>query len=212
MPQPLPDTPTLLTSRFNAHLTFNVLNTVQGFLLEKDAEGAFELVSCYSRLLHKMLINGRLDIPLKEEIETIQDYLQIERMRADGGFSFSVETDPLLNNLIFPKSLMVSFVENAIKHGIRKLNGIGWIQVSAKSTSNPDAGEGKTSIISIRNLAPAKINGYAHDHQTVHGHELAYGLLEAYMDRTGQEITIEVREYPAEGGLLEVEVEITIKN
>jgi len=120
MPETIAESPVLLTSRFNAHMTFNVLSTVQGLILENDQEAAIEMISCDSRILRKMLINGRLEITLKEELEVIRDYLEIERIRQDDGFSYAIDVDPAISSLLVPKSLLVGFVENAIKQGTRR--------------------------------------------------------------------------------------------
>jgi sensor histidine kinase YesM len=210
MSETLTESRALLTSRFNAHLTFNVMNSIQGCLLEKAYDDAFELVTSYSRILRKMLINGKLESTLGEEMETIRDYLQIEKIRNDNQLDFTIDLDDLSPRLLLPKSLLVSFVENGVKHGIRTLNGEGWIRISGKTISDPVNNSSQTHI-SIRNLAPAKINGWAHEHQIVHGHELAYQLMELYNETTGHDITIEVVEHPVDEKRCEVEVTVVIQ-
>jgi len=108
-----------LASRFNAHLTFNVLNSIQGCLLEQEYDDAFELVNSYSRILRRMLINGRIATSFSEEMENVRDYLRIEEIRSDYQFTFTIDTTGVPSALQLPKSLLASLVENAIKHGIR---------------------------------------------------------------------------------------------
>ena len=136
----------LLSSRFNAHLTFNVLNTVQGLILENNNEKAFEFIGHYSRLLRRMLIHDSFQTPLLEELDIIQDYLALEQVRMENNFQYSIKVPKKLNSQTVPKSMLVGLVENAIKHGIKPLLTDGYIKIDCPSVRN--------QIIRVRNNAP----------------------------------------------------------
>jgi two-component system, LytTR family, sensor kinase len=79
---------------------------------------------------------------LAAEIELTKAYLEVERMRFDDRLSITVETDPAANEAMVPVLVLQPLVENAIKHGLRCMNGVGRIGlVSVK--------EGKRLIITV---------------------------------------------------------------
>jgi len=206
----LKESPSLIATRFNAHLTFNVLNTLQGLLLEKDPDTAIELISCYSRILRKMLINGRTETTVKEELDVIRDYLEIEKISKDNGFIYSIEVDASVKALTIPKSLLISIVENAVKHGARKLQGKGWIRITGFKELNSRGKSTQRRIISIRNLAPVKVNGFDIPKESYHGNDLLHELVEDFENKTGRKVAIEFKENGVGDHLAEVEVLVSI--
>ncbi len=136
----------LLVSRYNAHLTFNVLTTIQGFLLENEPNQAFELVGSYSSLLRRMLIHDCIDTSLKDEIALTTDYLDIEKVRFDNGFQYSIRVPKTLLGQRVPKSLLFGLVENALKHGVRPLLDTGYIKIDCPKLPSP--------LLRVRNNAP----------------------------------------------------------
>jgi hypothetical protein len=187
-------------------LTFNVLSTVQGLILENDQEAAIEMISCDSRILRKMLINGRLEITLKEELEVIRDYLEIERIRQDDGFSYAIDVDPAIFSLLVPKSLLVGFVENAIKHGTRRLDKNAWVNITGRQEEAGGHRSGVTTVLSISNLAPAPLDGCDQISGSVHGSDLAYGLAELFFEKTGRKVSWETITTSIGSNLIKVEV------
>jgi LytS/YehU family sensor histidine kinase len=78
--------------------------------------------------------SGQKQIPLLKEIETLQLYIEIERMRFSNGFNFTIEIDPSLNlsELVIVPLLLQPYVENAIWHGLMHKKSAGWLSVSIK--------------------------------------------------------------------------------
>jgi hypothetical protein len=206
----LKESPSLITTRFNAHLTFNVLNSVQGFVAEKDPETAMELISTYSRILRKILINGRPESTLKEELDVIRDYLDIERICRCKGFSYSIDVDESFQTLSVPKSLLVSIVENGIKHGIRKLNCDGWIRIKAWHEKSSNGRLSGNSVISISNLAPITSDELDPVPGSVHGKVLIQSLVEDYELKTGRDVSIEMAEHELDDHFTEFEVTVRL--
>jgi LytS/YehU family sensor histidine kinase len=193
-----------LACRFNAHLTFNVLNSIQGCLLEKEYDDAFELVTSYSRILRKMLINGKIATTLADEMENVRDYLEIERIRTDKEFVYSIDLGDLPVKLQLPKSLLSSIVENAVKHGSRKLCTESWIRITGHT------GPGDRHTLKISNLAPARAAGQMTDANFTHGQNLIWELIEQYHDQTGRGVEFEMSEKNAPTGCIEVEAVVRI--
>ncbi len=206
----LKESPSLITTRFNAHLTFNVLNSVQGFVAEKDPETAMELISCYSRILRKILINGRTEATLLEELDIIRDYLEIERICKSKGFLYYIDVDESFHTLLVPKSLLVSIVENGIKHGIRKLDVDGWIRIKAWNENSTNGLTTGIPVVSISNLAPILSNELDPVPGSVHGKVLIQSLVEDYELKTGREVSMEMVENQIDDHFAEFEVTIRL--
>jgi LytS/YehU family sensor histidine kinase len=194
---------TVLACRFNAHLTFNVLNSIQGCLLEKEYDDAYELVTSYSRILRKMLINGKIATTLAEELENIRDYMQIERIR-NSNLEYSIDTGNLPLKLELPKSLLSSIVENAVKHGARKLCSGSWIRVAGHCDPN-----GRCTL-KISNLAPVRPTDTVTDANFTHGQDLLWELIEQYHDQTGRGVDLQIQEKQVSAECVQRDTVITL--
>ncbi len=162
-----------LYSRFNAHLTFNLLNTVQGLILENNPDCAIELIGTYSRLLRRMLISNTIETRLRDEMDITEDYLEIERIRFDNKFVYDIKIPKALENQAVPKSMIFGLVENAIKHGIRPLMHEGYIFI--------DCPRSRYRIIRVRNNAPlvSSVKGLGF------GLDITHELLDRFNHQTG---------------------------
>ncbi len=206
----LKESPSLITTRFNAHLTFNVLNSVQGFVAEKDPETAMELISTYSRILRKILINGHTETTLIEELAVVRDFLEIEKICRCRGLTYSIEVEESLNSLMVPKSLLVSIVENSVKHGIRKLDGEGWITLTASFLNPSGSLSAGTAIITVRNLAPVRSDELDPVPGSAHGKELLQSLVDDYEAKTGRNVTLQMKEHQVDDHFTEFEVAVRL--
>lgn len=115
-----------LRAQMNPHFIFNSLNSIQQYVINKDISGANKYISKFGELLRMTLENAaQKDIKLAEELKYITHYLEIERMRAQDTFDFSVVVSPDINieAHYIPPMLLQPFVENSIKHGIKYLEG-----------------------------------------------------------------------------------------
>ena len=113
-----------LASQINPHFLFNTLNTVSS-LIRLDPERAREVVRKLSSILRRLLRQHETFVPLREELEFIDDYLDIEVARfGPDQLQFFSEVDPETLEAFVPSMLLQPIVENAIKHGIApKLEG-----------------------------------------------------------------------------------------
>lgn len=121
-----------LASQINPHFLFNTLNTVSS-LIRLDPDRAREVVRKLSSILRRLLRQHETFVPLREELEFIDDYLDIEVARFGRDqlqFHFEVEKEAL--DAFVPSMLLQPIVENAIKHGLSpKLEG-GAIHLRAR--------------------------------------------------------------------------------
>jgi sensor histidine kinase YesM len=114
----------LMTSQIQPHFIFNSLNTIY-YLVEKDpalAQNAISTFSDYLRVNIESLKSTSL-IPFSKELEHVQSYLSLEKMRFDDEVEFRYEI--YTDRFMVPSLSLQPLVENAVKHGIGKKNGGG---------------------------------------------------------------------------------------
>jgi two-component system LytT family sensor kinase len=107
-----------LTSQINPHFLFNTLNTVSS-LIRFDPDMARDVVLKLSNILRRLLRKNETFVPLREEIEFIDNYLDIEVIRfgRDKLQIFKEIEEETLEDFV-PSMLLQPIVENAIKHGL----------------------------------------------------------------------------------------------
>ncbi|GET33636.1 histidine kinase [Prolixibacter bellariivorans] len=151
-----------LSKQLNPHFLFNSLNSIKSLIIENTTM-ARRAVDLLSDILRTSLYEK--DVPfitIKEELELVKDYVDLEKIRFEERLNMSIEMDSELENyLILPLSIQL-LVENGIKHGIdKRING-GTIQLTIKKTTetieiivqNPGkiAGNNAEAGIGIKNL------------------------------------------------------------
>jgi len=107
-----------LTSQINPHFLFNTLNTVSS-LIRFDTDMARGVVLKLSNILRRLLRKHETFVSLREELEFIDDYLDIEVIRfGRDNLQFFKEVDEETLDAFIPSMLLQPIVENAIKHGL----------------------------------------------------------------------------------------------
>lgn len=120
-----------LQRQLHPHFLFNTLNTISG-LIRTDPDGADKMIDRLGDLLRMTLHKSSIqEVPLKEELEVLQKYVEIEQTRF--GSRLKVEMDIASEVLAaqVPSLLLHPLVENAIRHGIAPNARPGWIGVHA---------------------------------------------------------------------------------
>lgn len=107
-----------LISQINPHFLFNTLNTVSA-LVRFDPDTARTVVLKLSNILRRRLKTQVHFVPLKQEIEFIDDYLDIEVVRfGKDKLQIRKDIDPETLDLVVPSMILQPLIENAIRHGI----------------------------------------------------------------------------------------------
>ena len=122
----------LLNSQIQPHFIFNSLNTIQALIAE-DPDLAEEAVGRFSKYLRKNLrleVNESM-VSLAEELDYVDNYLYMEKLRFGDKLSVHYELDPLVN-FELPFLSIQPLVENAIRHGLRKKIGKGNITIRTR--------------------------------------------------------------------------------
>jgi streptogramin lyase len=120
---------TALRSQMNPHFMFNSLNSIKTYILEADPDTAADYLSQFAHLIRRILQHSREKlIPLEEEIETLQLYINLEQFRFENAFDFKlhVDRDIEIDEVMIPPLLLQPYIENAIWHGLmqKKSDGI----------------------------------------------------------------------------------------
>jgi len=138
-----------LKAQLNPHFLFNALHAVTT-LIGYDDEKARNMTIKISGLLRKMLEDRDTHThTLKEELDYIKDYLEIEQERFFDRLKVNLQIDDATLAAEVPNLILQPLVENAFKHGISKLEGTGNITISSEMTQ-----DNRNVKIIIENTSP----------------------------------------------------------
>lgn len=116
-----------LRAQMNPHFLFNVMNTIQSIISEKDYENAERVLSKFSVLLRSALsYSEKAKISLKMELEFIKNYFFLEKMRFENEITLSIVISEKLDleQTFVPPLIVQPIVENALIHGLEKRKGL----------------------------------------------------------------------------------------
>ena len=120
-----------LRKQIEPHFLFNTLNAIAGLVREKRNDAAVSMIAGLSDCLRRVMENSnRQEVPLGEELEFVQKYLDIQKVRFADRLQLTVEVPDELFSAQVPSLILQPMVENAIKHGIAKRVQGGAVRVS----------------------------------------------------------------------------------
>jgi hypothetical protein len=121
-----------LRAQLDPHFLFNALNSISVLALQGHKEAVVQTVSCLGDVLRISLgEGGEQEIPLAAELEFLDRYLELERVRLGDRLTVERRIDPATLDALVPSLLLQPLVENAIRHGIAARRGAGRIVVEA---------------------------------------------------------------------------------
>lgn len=113
----------LLKAQVNPHFLFNTLNNLYGLILQNQNRQAAEITLGLSDLMRYLLESSKTEkVSLKREIQFIQDYLTLEKIRLTHQADIRFEVSGLKDDLFISPLLFIPLVENAFKHGLQSLS------------------------------------------------------------------------------------------
>jgi len=110
-----------LRQQMNPHFIFNTLNSIQYYMYQHDKIATNNYLTKFSRLIRKILENSQQTlVPVKDELDVIQLYLELETLRFKDKFTFEITIDEEIDTLTYkiPTMLIQPYVENAVCHGL----------------------------------------------------------------------------------------------
>jgi sensor histidine kinase YesM len=198
-----------LRSQMNPHFTFNVLNSIQYFISIKDATSAQQYITKFSRLVRMILDQSReKDITLEQKLKFLKLYLELEEMRFENKFHYSIAVDAKINpaEIKMPGMLVQPIVENAVKHGIENKKGNAFISITFQQRDSTlictvkDNGIGRSeaerlkSNNTYRSLATKILKERIDSLEALHGMKLRYHIEDIIENGQsgGTAVTIEI--------------------
>lgn len=161
-----------LRQQMNPHFIFNTLNSIQYYILERDTISSHKYLTKFARLMRMTLDNSLSPtVSLRDEIDALRIYLELEALRLEGRFNFSIDIDnnESILDIKIPTLLIQPFVENAIWHGImlkEEKNGNVTVRVNDKgnavvcSIEDDGVGRQEAQRIQEQNSKIHKSRGY----------------------------------------------------
>ena len=135
-----------LKSQLNPHFMFNAMNSIRA-LIEEDPESAKVAITKFSNILRYSLQMERMErVPLEDEVETVKNYLDLERIRFEDRLQYKLEIDKSTQKIEIPPMMIQTLIENGIKHGIAKRKEGGEIQLKSRLVSNSNGSKLKIEI------------------------------------------------------------------
>jgi LytS/YehU family sensor histidine kinase len=110
-----------LLAQMNPHFLFNSLNSIDSYIIRNESKKASEYLNNFARLVRLILQNSRSNyISLKDELESLDLYLQMETLRFANRFEYEIQLPPDIDSsaILIPPMLIQPYVENAIWHGL----------------------------------------------------------------------------------------------
>jgi LytS/YehU family sensor histidine kinase len=118
-----------LKMQLHPHFLFNALHSIST-LMHRDVDAADRMLARLSDLLRLTLENaGTQEVRLKEEIDFLEQYLEIERTRFGDRLTVDLDVDPETLDAWIPNLMLQPLVENAIRHGVAPRAEAGWIGI-----------------------------------------------------------------------------------
>lgn len=120
-----------LKAQYHPHFLFNALNTIY-FQMDDDTEGAKRSIEKFSELLRYQLYDQQQQVPVMQEIEYLQSFIELQKIRSSDRLNLKVDFDKKLNGQLVYPLLFLPLVENAFKF----VGGDYEMRVEAKVTDD----------------------------------------------------------------------------
>src|SRR5688572_30505858 len=140
-----------LQTQLNPHFLFNTLHAVSS-LVERDPRGVRRMIARLSDLLRFTLERtDQQEVALEQELAFLERYLEIMQIRFQGRLEVDTHLDAGVADALVPTLILQPLVENAVKHGVSKVDASGRIAISARRV-------GDRLVLAVRDNGPG-LNG-----------------------------------------------------
>jgi tetratricopeptide (TPR) repeat protein len=127
-----------LRAQMNPHFIFNALNSINRYIIRSDKETASDYLVKFSKLMRLVLENSKSSlVTLRNETDALRLYIEMEQLRFDHKFDYSIEIDPSIDReqTMIPPLVLQPYVENAIWHGLLNKGEEGTVRVKIEKAS-----------------------------------------------------------------------------
>ena len=189
----------LYQTQLNPHFLYNTLDTIKWSAKIHQIPEIAVLAENLAVILRKS-ISSKPFIQLREELDTIESYIKIQKIRFAGRFLYETEVPDMLEDCVIPKMILQPLVENAIIHGLDGCaNGYICIYAAQKdgilriSVTDDGCGMGQEMLDWMNSPNPAKRDGHLGLYNVIQILKLYYGEeygIQAESDTSGTTVTI----------------------
>jgi ligand-binding sensor domain-containing protein len=192
-----------LRAQMNPHFVFNSLNSIQHFILNNKSADAGKYLNKFARLIRIILYNSeKALISVREELEGLQLYLDLEMLRFDNKFTYSIHVPEDIDTDYFeiPAMLLQPYAENAILHGLNPKETPGQLRIEISLSKDTltcsiiDDGIGRKRSAAMRQLSQKK------DHQSL-GMKITQDRLELINKLHGSQLSVTITDIQTDAGL-----------
>jgi LytS/YehU family sensor histidine kinase len=142
--------------QLDPHFLFNTLHAISS-LVERDPRGVRRMISRLSELLrHSIEGSAEQETSLRDELDLLRRYIDIMEIRFQGQLQVRTDVDEDTLDALVPNLILQPLVENAIKHGVSKVEGVGRITLSAQR-------DGDELVLHIWNNGPPPADAVANE-------------------------------------------------
>ena len=132
-----------LTHQINPHFLYNTLDTIVWLAEFKDNEKIIALTKSLAKFFRLSLAEGKAVVTLGDEAEHVRQYLFIQQERYGDRLTYSIDIPDVLKDCDVPKIILQPIVENSIDHGIKPMDGVGKIGITARQ-------QGEDLLVTVR--------------------------------------------------------------
>jgi LytS/YehU family sensor histidine kinase len=126
-------------ARMDPHFFFNAMGSIQTLAIKEGSFKTSDFLGKFARIMrHSLESTYQEQVTLEKEVEFLQRYLDLQKMRFPGKFTYTLNLDPELDPEAYtlPSMILQPFVENAIEHGFKAIDYPGEIQVRFWTTEH----------------------------------------------------------------------------
>lgn len=146
----------MLQMQINPHFLFNTLNSIHALASMENADRSAEMIGNLAKIFRSALRDLDQNVSLREEIDTVSSYIDLQKLRFGSRIQFVINTDETVLDIPVPGMIIQPLIENAIMHGFDREGKTGRIVLSVID-------EIDTIVISVKD------DGVGMDEQTVQG-------------------------------------------
>jgi two-component system sensor histidine kinase AlgZ len=140
-----------LKAQINPHFLFNTLNNLY-YLAYTKSENTTEVIAKLSQMMRYMIYDSNYpQVPLTKEIEYMQNYISLERLRLNNQIPIQFEIKGSTESILITPLIFITFLENAFKHGVSNNSTGSWVNISVEM-------KGKECIYTVENSKIVKTN------------------------------------------------------
>lgn len=121
-----------LQAQINPHFLSNTFQLIGGMALMHDASDIYDATIQLSKLVRYSMNLNKEFATLDEELDHMNDYLAIQRLRFGEQFTYTIDVDPAIRSLRLPILTLQPILENAFQHGLKKQKGPWHIEIRAE--------------------------------------------------------------------------------